>query len=403
MSRNTPFFGESILLTASIIPKVLICVLSFFLVPRLISPVLSGQNSSPPDTISAEKATRALLDEFTRHSPGREEMISIIDSLQTRTVLDWFTGDYGSASRNDTLQYELGNRFFEETGDSTFLDLAGAGRLRLRTVDLHAMAPGSGVFIEASLFEPLQQVVETYVKYGLIKQEIITNLMIAEFEQAAGRRDYPKYLSLLFESLTLARENGFSTWEAHVLLGIARLFAGISRFEIAQQYYEEAQNVAREIQDPIAAHRAAVGLARTELEIGDPSAAFQQYSELIEQSMRRREREQSFLYRHRGMARLKLKDPEGALKDFLVARAWAEREGWLPALQSTSISIARVHEELGHLNEAREMYLDLLSQDESPCRNPAMWLASYRLGLMAEARGDSSSAVEFSLLSVTCI
>lgn len=211
---------------------------------------------------------------------GKEEALSLLDSLETSVHLCWYRKDMPDAYRADSLQFELGESLSRRTGDKAFLEVARASRKRFGLLEFGWM-PEAGASVDREAFlDSLLAVREAFSRNDMKKQVIITDLLLGEFSTVFERADFPRALSYFLRALAMARETGIREWESHTLTSIGRVFQRLERYEEARGYFQTALEAAEDVGDKEAYFRALLGLVRVDFQSGDPGRALAGLEEL---------------------------------------------------------------------------------------------------------------------------
>lgn len=388
--------------------RIKICLICYALLPHV--PTLFGTFTigASPARSTELPVEEAISKENTFGTDvwdlSRDEAISLIDSLQTEVQLNRFIGNYKLAEENDSIQLELGKIFYEKSGDSSFLEVTRALERKLNLSRLNRMRMIHGSFDRNAQIDSLLAVRDVYVRHGLRTQELTTDLLLGELYIAFARADCPKALARFLNALTIAREENLHSWEAHSLIGLARLFKVIKRDDIAREYFEKAREIGERIEDPIVLYRALYGLARIELAIGDPAVAYRKFMEARELSttvfLRR---DDGTIHYALGEAMRKMGDMEAALGELNRAKEWAQEKGFEIALLDISFSIGQIYEETGSLEDAKELYEEIIYSAADSCMSSSQWNAALRLGIMAEREGYIQDAMDWYRNAISCL
>jgi len=368
----------------------------------LITPavLLFSVTGIPPGEVSARgipengDAVSAGISVQEAGDVSPERALALIDSLQTESVLKWYAQAPKQAVQLDSLQFELGARFFRDTGDSTFMKVALAGRKRLYAFNFIAEMKARGWLESDEQIDSLKSTRSTFEKYHMKRQVMVSNILIGELQLLMQRPDYSGSFACFFSALSTARETGYLTGEAHVLVAIARLYSQLGRIEDARSYFKEALAVAERATDELAQHRAAEGLARLETLAGDPAEGLRMYEEMMASPNHVIKRFGGFHNYFEGIARWKLGDTEGALENLHLAAAWVRERKLAAAAFSVTLALGRVYESAGNTVEAGRCYREVLNSISPELTRPELWEAAFRLGVMAQEEGDVNAAVQ---------
>ncbi len=331
-----------------------------------------------------------------------EEAVALLDSIQVIMAYTWYSGNMDAAKLMSGRQLALGDSLTRELGDSIFLDIARAGDRRLEYSQIEPRMVLESMS-KTAFIDSLEKVRDAYRRLGMIKQEIVTGIIIGQFQLAIAEPMYREALDVFYSAFESARENGLTAWQSHALTSLGQFFNWVPRRDLAETFFEAGLELGRQSGDVLAVYRSLYHLARLELQENNPGRALEKFTELREFMEKHHIREGGYFTYNMGRALLMLGRYEEALPQLEEALSWVEEKGFSTAIQEVKNSMASIYEETGRREEAGELYRSIVDGPEEWCISQHSWQSSYRLGVIAEEEGELQEAARRYMQAVSCI